>query len=128
MFILPPNCIVPSATLLTMSPVFPSFLYLISILLSLQMKIVIAIANSPQVTSDNSGYHGLRSGVGRQSLDLKHFSGALSEMASASSVPINKVRIDQGRQVNRSIHFKRMKSPIGRAQSMSFSRDRATTE
>src|ERR1700676_5357092 len=30
MFILPPNCIVPSATLLTMSPVFPSFLYLIS--------------------------------------------------------------------------------------------------
>jgi hypothetical protein len=30
MFILPPNCIVPSATPLTMSPVFPSFLYLIS--------------------------------------------------------------------------------------------------
>src|SRR5258708_7045403 len=30
MFILPPNCIVPSATLLTMSPVFPSFLYFIS--------------------------------------------------------------------------------------------------
>src|ERR1700681_1136416 len=30
MFILPPNCIVPSATSLTMSPVFPSFLYLIS--------------------------------------------------------------------------------------------------
>src|SRR5208283_5092319 len=30
MFILPPNCIVPSATLLTISPVFPSFLYLIS--------------------------------------------------------------------------------------------------
>src|ERR1700730_2033043 len=33
MFILPPNCIVPSATSLTMSPVFPSFLYFISILL-----------------------------------------------------------------------------------------------
>ena len=31
MFIFPPNCIVPSATLLTMSPVFPSFLYLISL-------------------------------------------------------------------------------------------------
>ena len=30
MFILPPNCIVPSATPLTMSPVFPSFLYFIS--------------------------------------------------------------------------------------------------
>src|ERR1700690_876496 len=30
MFILPPNCIVPSATLLTMSPVLPSFLYFIS--------------------------------------------------------------------------------------------------
>src|SRR5229473_2184075 len=30
MFIFPPNCIVPSATLLTMSPVFPSFLYFIS--------------------------------------------------------------------------------------------------
>src|ERR1700730_326171 len=30
MFILPPNCIVPSATSLTISPVFPSFLYLIS--------------------------------------------------------------------------------------------------
>jgi hypothetical protein len=29
MFILPPNCIVPSATLLTISPVFPNFLYLI---------------------------------------------------------------------------------------------------
>src|ERR1700685_1656536 len=27
MFILPPNCIVPSATSLTMSPAFPSFLY-----------------------------------------------------------------------------------------------------
>jgi hypothetical protein len=26
MFILPPNCIVPSATSLTMSPVFPNFL------------------------------------------------------------------------------------------------------
>src|SRR5271167_3054047 len=34
MFILPPNCIVPSATLLTMSPVFPSFLYFISTPLS----------------------------------------------------------------------------------------------
>ena len=30
MFILPPNCIVPSATSLTMRPVFPSFLYFIS--------------------------------------------------------------------------------------------------
>src|ERR1700750_3087961 len=30
MFILPPNCIVPSATPLTLSPVFPSFLYFIS--------------------------------------------------------------------------------------------------
>src|ERR1700682_6542046 len=30
MFILPPTCIVPSATSLTMSPVFPSFLYFIS--------------------------------------------------------------------------------------------------
>src|SRR6202140_3133756 len=30
MFILPPNCIVPSANSLTMSPVFPSFLYFIS--------------------------------------------------------------------------------------------------
>src|ERR1700758_1140522 len=30
MFIFPPNCIVPSATLLTISPVFPSFLYFIS--------------------------------------------------------------------------------------------------
>src|SRR5271155_2207249 len=30
MFILPPNCIVPSATSLTMSPVFPNFLYFIS--------------------------------------------------------------------------------------------------
>ena len=29
MFILLPNCIVPSATLLTMSPVLPSLLYLI---------------------------------------------------------------------------------------------------
>src|SRR6266851_7732206 len=29
MFILPPNCIVPSATSLTMSPVFPSLLYFI---------------------------------------------------------------------------------------------------
>ncbi len=29
MFILPPNCMVPRATLLTMSPVFPNFLYLI---------------------------------------------------------------------------------------------------
>src|SRR5471030_751630 len=29
MFILPPNCIVPSATSLTMSPVLPSFLYFI---------------------------------------------------------------------------------------------------
>src|ERR1700687_6176346 len=29
MFILPPNCIVPRATLLTMSPVFPNFLYFI---------------------------------------------------------------------------------------------------
>src|SRR5271169_1897387 len=34
MFILPPNCIVPSATLLTMSPVFPSFLYFVSTPLS----------------------------------------------------------------------------------------------
>src|SRR3984893_16394556 len=30
MFILPPNCIVPSATSLTISPVFPNFLYFIS--------------------------------------------------------------------------------------------------
>src|ERR1700757_891045 len=30
MFILPPNCMVPSATLLTMSPVLPSFLYRMS--------------------------------------------------------------------------------------------------
>src|SRR5271156_2094385 len=30
MFILPPNCIVPSATSLTMRPVLPSFLYFIS--------------------------------------------------------------------------------------------------
>src|SRR5208337_5221500 len=30
MFILPPNCIVPSATSLTMRPEFPSFLYFIS--------------------------------------------------------------------------------------------------
>src|SRR5882757_4554691 len=30
MFLLPPNCIVPSATSLTMSPVFPNFLYFIS--------------------------------------------------------------------------------------------------
>src|SRR5258705_4414556 len=30
MFILPPNCIVPSATSLTMRPVFPSFLNFIS--------------------------------------------------------------------------------------------------
>jgi uncharacterized protein len=30
MFILPPNCIVPSATSLTISPVFPSFLYFTS--------------------------------------------------------------------------------------------------
>src|SRR3984893_13997414 len=30
MFILPPNCIVPRATSLTMSPVFPSFLYFIA--------------------------------------------------------------------------------------------------
>src|ERR1700693_4907595 len=30
MFILPPNCIVPSATSLTMSPVCPRFLYFIS--------------------------------------------------------------------------------------------------
>jgi hypothetical protein len=29
MFILPPNCIVPSATSLTMSPVFPNFRYFI---------------------------------------------------------------------------------------------------
>src|SRR5271156_6374280 len=29
MFILPPNCIVPRATSLTMSPVFPSFRYFI---------------------------------------------------------------------------------------------------
>src|ERR1700722_20835035 len=30
MSILPPNCIVPSATSLTISPVFPNFLYFIS--------------------------------------------------------------------------------------------------
>src|ERR1700733_14010602 len=30
MFILPPNCIVPSATSLTISPVFPNFRYFIS--------------------------------------------------------------------------------------------------
>src|SRR5271170_2325012 len=30
MFTLPPNCIVPSATSLTIRPVFPSFLYFIS--------------------------------------------------------------------------------------------------
>jgi hypothetical protein len=30
MFILPPNCIVPSATSLTISPVLPNFLYFIS--------------------------------------------------------------------------------------------------
>jgi hypothetical protein len=30
MFILPPNCILPSATLLTIRPVFPSLLYLIT--------------------------------------------------------------------------------------------------
>src|SRR5208282_1351380 len=30
MFILPPNCIVPRAISLTMSPVFPNFLYFIS--------------------------------------------------------------------------------------------------
>src|SRR5882672_6325313 len=47
MFIFPPNCIVPSATLLTMSPVFPSFLYLISHAPSAENeKVAIATANS----------------------------------------------------------------------------------
>src|SRR5580700_11010748 len=39
MFILPPNCIVPSATLLTISPVFPSFLYFISTLLLMKRRL-----------------------------------------------------------------------------------------
>src|SRR6267143_3771992 len=51
MFILPPNCIVPSATLLTMSPVFPSLLYFISH--SFCYKRRLRSRYSPQFTSGN---------------------------------------------------------------------------
>src|SRR5271169_5862555 len=49
MFILPPNCIVPSANSLTMSPVFPSFLYLISHTpFRYVRRLAIRSVNSPQ--------------------------------------------------------------------------------
>src|SRR5271165_1207517 len=49
MFILPPNCIVPRATSLTMSPVFPSFLYLIPHTpFRCIRKLTIPTVNSPQ--------------------------------------------------------------------------------
>jgi len=97
MFILPPNCIVPSATLLTMSPVFPSFLYLISLPLPLQTRIAIATANSPQVTSAdplNPGFGAQRHIYGHEDI-LIVFKHVTFQSASVWNTPIPQLHGDE---------------------------------